>query len=92
MSLLEFLLEFVINRKKISIIERNHSVSYSITHFFKCRIALMQILFALLEFKTKGWLPTRGARVGRMQSKMDTETDEKLVSNFVNPLVKTPTY
>ena len=92
MSLLEFLLEFLINRKKISIIERNHiySVPFSITHFFECRIALMQIFSALLEFKTKGWLPTRGARVGRMQSKMDTETDGKLISNFVNPLVKPP--
>ena len=90
MSLLEFLLEFVINRKKISIIERNHSVSYSITHFFKCRIVLMQIFFAPLELKIKGWLPTSGARIGRLQSKMDTETDGKLISNFVNPLVKPP--
>ena len=47
--------------------ERNHiySVPYSITHFFQCRIALMQICLAPLEFKTKGWLPTRGARVGK---------------------------
>ncbi len=50
----------------------------------------MQIFFAPLEFKTKGCLPTRGASVGRIQSKMDTETDGKLISNFVNPLVLIP--